>query len=256
LGDETVIRANCRERFTANDFNFIVAALAKKEGDVIPLSSLLVDKEMRDELLDHSALFDAVLGQKGYTAISPFLYFYVLTRRALRSFGMDDRRVADYVASLLAEFSSMKRARAISHDHERQYDYLVDMLTDLLDASSQEAFLLRSHIGNYSLFLTGVFPDYVYRRSTYGRKSPGFEYYETLGSMNYRIASGHWVAQKYELSEILCEIADCFRRIRRALNRLSDQYIKLDTRQQPSLDKTLRQILFGPRSDRTPKNFS
>lgn len=251
-----MIRANCRERFTADDFDFIVAALAKKEGDVVPLSSLLIDEEMRDELLDHHTLFDAVVEQKGYTTISPFLYFYVLTRRALLQFGIDDRRVVDYVASMLAEFSSLKRARAISHYDERQYDYLVDMLADVMAASSQEAFFLRSHIGNYSLFLTGIFPDYVYRRSAYGHKAPSFEYYETLGSTNYRIASEHWVAEKYNLAEILYEIADCFRRIRHALNRLSDQYIKLDVRREPSLDKTLRQIFFGPKSGKAPRNFS
>jgi hypothetical protein len=239
-----VIRANCREKFSAEDFTFIVEALSKDAKNKIALTDLLTDAETRDQILDHDLLLQKVLEKSGFSKISPYLYFYILTRRALLDYHLDDRNMADYVASLLAEFSSVKRAHTISQHHSKAYFYLTDMMVDLLDATSWEAFLIRSHIGNYALFLTGIFPDYVYRKSTYGRKAPGFDYYEKMGSSSYRWASQHKLATKYSLVEILANLAERFRHVRIALNRLADKYIVIDERPE-TMDKMLRQIFFG-----------
>lgn len=239
-----MIRANCRERFTAKDFDFIVEVLGKSSRDKVALTELLTDSGTRDEVLDHEVLFQQVTQKPGFAQISPYLYFYVLTRRVLTEFNLEDRNVADYVASMLSEFCSAKRSKTISHGHTKTYDYLTDMMVDLTNASSYEAFLLRSHLGNYALFLTGIFPDFVYRKSTYGRKAPGFDYYEEMGSRSFHLASRHSVAAKYSLEEILAKLAQHFRHVRIALNRLTDEYLKMDERPE-RLDKMLRQIFYG-----------
>ncbi|MDZ7261117.1 MAG: hypothetical protein ONB05_03245 [candidate division KSB1 bacterium] len=244
-----MIKANCRQKFTANDFKFIVDTLAKSSKEKPYLSQLLADEEVRDELLDHRVLLDAILDGKSPTNISPHLYFYVLTRKALLDFGIEEREIADYIASMLSEFCSMRSAYSISYHDDQVYYYIVDLLLDLVEASSREAFLLRSHIGNYSLFLTGIFPDYIYTRSVYGRSAPGFEYFEQIGSVNYRLASHHSIAHKYGLTEIFSEMALRFRPIRLALNHLSDDFITLN-QGEPSLDKILRSIFHGPKKDK------
>ncbi len=241
-----MIQANCRNNFTADDFSFIREILAKDQQNKVALSELLTDEDMRDHILDHDLLFRRVLESGSFTRISPYLYFYVLSRRALLEYEIHDREMADYIGSMLAEFGSASRAFSPSKRHDTQYHYLVDMLDDFIDASSWEAFLLRSHLGNYALFMTGMFPDYIYRKATYGRKSPGFDYYEKMGSSSYQWAAQHKYAVRYRLVEILSNLASMFRQVRIALNKLADEYIVLDERPD-SMDKMLRKIFFDDR---------
>jgi hypothetical protein len=214
----------------------------------VALTDLLTDEQTRDQVLDHEVLFRKVIEKPKFAKISPYLYFYILTRRAFLEHKIEDRSMADYVASMLAEFCSVKRTYSISNFHTKVYHYLVDMMMDFVDASSWEAFLIRSHMGNYALFLTGIFPDYVYRKSTYGRKAPGFDYYEKMGSSSYRWASQHKLAFKYSLVEILANLAQQFRHVRIALNKLADNYMVIDERPE-AMDKMLRQIFFGKIDD-------
>ncbi|MFQ5824188.1 MAG: hypothetical protein ACE5JB_09055 [bacterium] len=239
-----MIRANCREKFTVEDFTFIVDSLAEDKKNKLALTDLLTDEQTRDEILDTELLFQKVIKRTGFSKISPYLYFYILTRRVFLEHKLMDRSMADYVASMLAEFCSVRRTYSISNFHTKTYHYLVDMMMDFVDTSSWEAFLIRSHIGNYALFLTGIFPDYVYRKSTYGRKAPGFDYYEKMGSRSYRWASKHKLALKYSLVEIMAKLAQHFRPVRIALNTLTDKYMVIDERPE-NMDKMLRQIFFG-----------
>ena len=48
-----MITANCRDRFTAEDFDFVVQTLAHSERDYINLVDLLTDTDTRDAILDH-----------------------------------------------------------------------------------------------------------------------------------------------------------------------------------------------------------
>ena len=43
-----MITANCRDRFTAEDFDFVVQTLARSERDSVNLVDLLTDAEARD----------------------------------------------------------------------------------------------------------------------------------------------------------------------------------------------------------------
>jgi len=114
-------------------------------------------------------------------------------------------------------------------------------MNDLLEVSSEETFYLRSHLGNYALFLTGIFPDYVYHRSKYHPPSPDFSYYEQVGSSNYQLAAQHTMAERFQLSEILELLAGRFKEVRLALNYLVDNFLHLD-RNQNTMDRVLRRV--------------
>ena len=101
-----MIQANCRSRFTAEDFSYIVRTLSQSAESEISLVELLTDQEARDCILDHDRLRDAVLSGTGNLTISPQLYFYILTRAVLKDTALGDRSLADYVASLLTAFSN------------------------------------------------------------------------------------------------------------------------------------------------------
>ena len=88
-----MIRANCRARFTAADFDFIVRTLARLQSDQVSLVDLLSDVETRDSILDHPRLVDAILYHFGHLRISSHFYFYVLARHLLQHGGIGDRKL-------------------------------------------------------------------------------------------------------------------------------------------------------------------
>ncbi len=227
-----MIKANCRDRFTADDFQFVVKTLSTTERDAITLVDLLTDADARDTILDHPRLLAAVLEDTAALRISPQLYFYVLIRHVLKETGLTDLAVSDYVASLLETFSQTARMRSPADGQTAPIQYVSDMMIALRDASPVQSFFIRAHVGNYSLFLSGIFHETVARRSQRG--GPDVSFYEGLGSSNFKAVATHQVARSASLTRIYEQLADGFHDLRLALNRLSDTLLHLDSGHTPS----------------------
>src|SRR5439155_265436 len=145
-----MIRENCRARFTAADFDFILRTLARSQNEHVSLVDLLADSETRDSILDSPRLVDAILSHGGQLRISSQFYFYVLARHVLRDAGITDRKLCDYVGSLLEKFSRVTFLQAPHQSgSESSRQYISDMLIALSRATPEEAFLLRAYVGNY-----------------------------------------------------------------------------------------------------------
>ncbi len=221
-----MVRANCRERFTASDFDFVVRTLARSPTDHVSLVDLLSDQETRDAVLDNPRLIDAILSNSGHLSISSHFYFYVLARHVLRQAGITDRKLCDYVGSLLETFSRMTDLRAPHLVDERGRQYVCDMLLALTRATPEQAFFLRAHVGNYSLFLSGIFHENTQHRCRRG--GPDLKFYEQVGRTNYQLVASHATARRCQLDDVYEGLADRFRDVRLALNQLSDQLLNLD----------------------------
>ena len=221
-----VIQPNCRIQFTAEDVEFIVATLGGKTGRTAGLLQLLAEEESRDLVLDDEQLVHALLEQPGCVRVSSHFYFYALVRHVFRRAGIQNRAVADYVAEVLAEFSLQERTRCRVPGKPEPLDYFFEMLACLPAADDRTRFLIRAHIGNQSLFLTGIFPERIRARAE-RRGFPGLAYYEALGRSSFQAASDHRLARKYALSPIFSELADQFPATRRALNDLTDRLLTL-----------------------------
>lgn len=220
-----LIRANCRIQFTADDIDFIISTLGNKTGDATCLVQLLSDEESRDLILDDEKLFHAFLEHRGCLRVSNHFYFYVMVRHVLRRAAVDDRAVADYVAELLSEYMRQDRTRAAG-PHGQPFDYLFEMIAALQNADERTSFYIRTHIGNQSLFLSGVFPDRIRFRAEY-RGFPDLRYYESLGQSSYRAASDHRLAERYDLAPIFATLAEQFQTTRRALNDVAQRLFSL-----------------------------
>jgi hypothetical protein len=223
-----MIRANCRERFTVADFDFIVRTLARSPNDRVSLVDLLSDAETRDSVLDNPRLVEAILSNPIQLRISSQFYFYVLARHVLRQASINDRKLCDYVASLLEAFS---RANQQNIDN-RAHEYISDMLIALQRVTPEQAFLLRAHIGNYSLFLTGIFHESAQRR--HERGGPDLKFYEQVGRTNYHLVAEHETARRCELDDVFGNLAEQFHGVRLALNELSDRLLNLDDDMRPA----------------------
>ncbi len=132
-----MVRANCRARFTAAHFDFIVRTLARSQSDQVSLVDLLSDVETRDSILDHPRLVDAILNHCGYLRISSQFYFYVLARHVLEQGGIGDRKLRDYVASLLKAFSRANQLQMSDEIDDRAQEYISDMLIALTRATPE-----------------------------------------------------------------------------------------------------------------------
>ena len=107
------------------------------------------------------------------------------------------------------------------------------MLIALRTASSAQSFLIRAHVGNYSLFITGIFHENTQHRSLRG--APNLAFYEQVGRRSYHLLSSHATARRCELNDVYAELADRFHDVRVALNELSDRLLHLDEDEAPSL---------------------
>ena len=219
-----MILANVRGRLRAQDF--LVVALALARGDATRRSRLerVMHEEGPDQLLDDPELLEALVALRTLVVPSPALFAYVAVRHALRTAGVDDRTLADYLAALVLEFGDHDRAARIRRTDDETYHYLVDMVEDLtaLDDAGERAFLLRVHLGNYSLWLAGLFPDYIAARRS-RRGGPDLPYYDALGRQGYRLAAEHRLADHFGVAPIYRTAAERFPTLRVAFNRLSDR---------------------------------
>jgi hypothetical protein len=221
-----MIQPNCRVQFAAEDVEFILSVLGQKIGTAECLVKLLSDQDSRDLILDDDALFHALLERRGCLRVTSRFYFYILVRQILRRSGIHDRDVADYVAEVLAEFASAERARCVLPGQQNPLDYFFEMLAALQTADDRTSFHIRVHIGNYSLFLSGVFPERIRFRAE-ARGFPDLKYYEALGRAHYRAASDHRLAQRYELTKIFGTLSEHFQTARLALNDISDRLFSM-----------------------------
>ncbi|MEK7706988.1 MAG: hypothetical protein AAB380_03220 [Verrucomicrobiota bacterium] len=221
-----MIQPNCRVQFAAEDIDFILSVLGGRIGNAECLVKLLADEESRDLILDDEALFHALLERRGCLRVSIHFYFYVLVRHVFLRSDLKDRTVADYVAELLAEFARTERARCVVPGQPNPLDYFFEMLAALQTADDRTSFQIRVHIGNHSLFLSGVFPDRIRFRAE-KKGFPDLKYYEAIGRAQYRVASDHRLAQRYELTNILSTLSERFQATRRALNDISDRLFSL-----------------------------
>jgi hypothetical protein len=219
-----VIRPNCRIQFTPQDIDFIVSVLQSRVNDAESLLRLLGDEETRDLVLDDESLLHAVLESRCCLRISTHLYFYVLVRHVFNRAGISDRDVADYVAEVLAEYSRAEQMQCRIKGEEKSLEYFVDMLGALQTADDATKFYLRAHIGNYSLFFSGIFPDRIRFRAEF-RGFPSLQYYEALGQTSFRVASDHRLARKYDLAKVFDVLAERFQATRLALNDLGDRLV-------------------------------
>ncbi len=188
-----MILANVRDRLTSADLDLVVRLLAHGDaGREARFRGRLAERG-RDALLDEPSLFDLLRRAPGIAAPSAVLFIYVAVRNALRRVGIDDPELSDYLSALLLEFGARDRALRISPADDQVYRYVSDIVADLeLVADARRGFLLRAHLGNFSLWLSGVFPDYVAARSV-RHGGPDFRYYEEMGARGFRLASDHHV---------------------------------------------------------------
>ncbi len=233
-----MIVANVRTMLRRDDAQLALRLIAHGSASEYERAEGMLRDQGLDEVLDDPRLPRA-LREAPHGRVASFpLFAYVTVRHALREVGETDRVMADYVASILLHFGVRDRAWRVGDAD----DEVCDTLAGLLDATDgpdpRRTLLVRAHLGNYALWLSGMFPDYVAARQ-WRRGAPDIDYYEEMGRQGFRLAAEHRLATEQGLAALYAAASDRFPALRVALNRVSDAYLFPNHH---SPDRLMRQV--------------
>lgn len=219
-----MILANARHLLTREDAQLAVRLVASESAtDVAVVQQRLVDEGL-DAILDDQHLPRALLRSRFGAFASLPLFLYAMVRHALIKAGERDRLLSDYLAAVLIAFGNRGRASRISEADDELYDSLVSLLEDVNDGDPRRAFLVRVHLGNQALWLSGLFPDWIEQRR-WRKGGPNLDYFEQMGRRGFELAAEHRIAEQYGMAGVYTSIAARFGLLRVALNTLSDSML-------------------------------
>ena len=217
-----MIRADTRGRLCAGDLHLVMLLLSRGSAHRRAALERKLALEGPDPLLDTPELLERLLAVRTVLVPSEPLFLYVLVRHTLRRAGVDDRELADYLAALVIDFGRRDRASRVDWNDDEQHRYLVDILADLEASDGARRFKVMAHLGNYALWLAGLFPDYIAARRL-RKGGPDLPYYDALGRRGFGLASDHALADRYGLGDVFRVAAERFPSVRGALNGMSDR---------------------------------
>jgi hypothetical protein len=216
-----MILADVRTQLTRHDVALVLALLEQQGAEMRERGEHALREQGLDALLDDPALLPALVGTPRGREASLALFSYVLVRHALLQAGEKDRVLADYAASVMLHFGLRDRARRVHAADDQTYDTLAALLADAEGAEPRRAFLVRAHLGNYALWMSGMFPDHIAHR-VHRRGGPPIEYFEEMGRRGFKMAAEHRLAGEHGVALLFALAAERFPVLRVALNRISD----------------------------------
>jgi len=110
--------------------------------------------------------------------------FRSLTERGLAQAQLRDRDILLYLADLLVEFTFVENMYGLGNAEDQRLERLVDMLDRALETEMPDKKEYYKHIGDYSLFMLGMFPEFLVRHRS--PLSPA--YYADTGRIGYQTA--------------------------------------------------------------------
>jgi hypothetical protein len=219
-----MILGNVRASLGRNDAQLALRLIGRGSRSELERGEEMLRDGGIDALLDDSRLVPALMESSLGAHASLPLFCYALVRRALCSVGENDRALADYVAAILVHFGARGRANRVAPSDDEEYDTLATLLDDVDGPDARRNFLVRAHLGNYALWLSGLFPDWIEHRR-WRRGGPDLDYYEEVGRRGFQLAADHRLAREHGLTALYQGAAERFSRLRAALNTVSDSLL-------------------------------
>ena len=164
----------------------------------------------------------------GGTRISPdhplrTLFQHLVRGNFRRGAQLDDAEVADYVSAMLSEFTHAETLYRIRNARGQRLDNVAEMIvesTPHLDAPSFDREReVRKHVGDFTLFLTGLFPEAVGGLPRLRPLSVDvFVDYVAAGKESYRIVSAFNMFEYREEAPLFGRLAYHFEQCVHGLN--------------------------------------
>jgi hypothetical protein len=206
------------------DFDFVASVLAP-DGRRCHLEKLWEDADGMREILDLKEVFRSVIESPAAIRVSPRFYFYVLVRHAFLQAELTEVEVADYVAGVLAKRVSTNGTDPLQ-DVTRGFTHAAEFLSFISPAKGRMRFHLQVAAGNQFLVLTGLYPDFIRRRSELGIGAD-LEFYESFASKSFRSAADCCIATRSGSRHLFGTLAEALPAARRSLNRVAEEFLFL-----------------------------
>lgn len=146
-----------------------------------------------------------------------------------------DRQIAQYVSDLLIDFTRAERLYRIRNARGKRLEDVGEMLMEshpLVGASSFEREReVRKHIGDYTLFLTGMFPEYVATLPRRTLRLDSMIDYVKAGKESYRIVAAFDQFEYRHVAPLFRRLAEQFEFCVYGLNRVKAQLEELRQQQ-------------------------
>jgi len=142
------------------------------------------------------------------------LFAELVARRFYRDVQVREPRVVDYVSALLTEFTHVDSLYRVRNARGQRLEDVGEMLIEsdprLQAASFDRERAVRKHIGDYTLFLTGLFPEYVASLSRRGIRLDAFIDYVKVGRESYHIVSSFDQFEYRDEAPLFRQLAESF----------------------------------------------
>jgi len=135
-----------------------------------------------------------------------------------------DREVAAYVANLLIDFTHVDHLYRIRNSRGKRLEEVGEMLVESNPSLNAPSFErereVRTHIGDYTLFLTGMFPEYVATLPCRGLRLDNMIDYVKAGKESYRIVGAFDQFEYARVAPLFRRLAAQFEYCVHGLNRV------------------------------------
>ncbi len=154
-----------------------------------------------------------------------------LTERNFTRIGLTQPDLPQYVAGLLVQFAHVDRLYPIQDSHGRRLEDVGEMLleSDLRHRarSLERERTVRKHIGDFTLFFTGMFPEQIRARRHWWRLDRWLDWIET-GKESYLIAGSFDEGPLAQEAMLYRKLADHFDFMVVGLNFVRDDLARLE----------------------------
>ncbi len=156
------------------------------------------------------------------------LFVTLTERNFIEKLGWGDLKVTTYISTLLTDFAHVDNLYRIKNCMGKKIEEVVEMLTDGDVSCNAPSFgrgrEVHKHIGDYTLFMVGIFPEHLKRLKKSGLTSADvlIDYVQT-GKRSYYVVSEFTYGAYKDAAPLFRKLSDNFELCILGLN-----YVRLD----------------------------
>ncbi|HXP47130.1 MAG TPA: hypothetical protein VN810_07630 [Terriglobales bacterium] len=160
------------------------------------------------------------------------LFLELVSRNFSEGVGLRNQEVSEYVAALLTEFCEVEQLHKIRNASERPLDDVGEMLIESnpiygeapsFDRERQ----VRKHIGDYTLFFTGMFPESINHFRLRRQRLENFIDFMKAGKESYYIVSKFEIFEYAKVAPLFARLSHEFERCVYGLNLVKNELAEM-----------------------------
>jgi hypothetical protein len=142
------------------------------------------------------------------------LFTDLIDRHMVRFARIEDPEIAAYLSRVLVDFTHSDRLYRIRNSRGKRLEDVGEMMIESNPAPPGRSFVyereVRKHIGDYTLFISGLFPEHVQRLRLEQRRLDSFVDYVRAGKESYRMVASFDQAEFQSEAPLFRRLSDRF----------------------------------------------